>query len=150
MTDDLVELKERVEQLATFVDLLESRIDLQAGDLRVISAICRLTPITDPDEMPDGEGGRIQIDNLLRSIATQQSMQKTDIRESARAQQRLQSCIDSLTRDLGSIEVRLRNVDSNVHTLVERSARIANTPAASLSNVSARNYRSDIGSANTE
>jgi hypothetical protein len=120
MTDDLAQLKERVEQLATYVDLLEGRIDLQAGDLRVISAICRLTPVTDPDEMPDGEGGRIQIDNLLRSIATQQSMQKTRHRESMGEQRRLQSCVDSLIRDLGSIEARLRNVDRNVQALVER------------------------------
>lgn len=106
MTEELQEIKERLEQLERYVNLLESRLDAQAGTQA---------------SAEDAAGGRLgeddprirAFDQVLRSILTRQGMQNTALRSVVRGLERLQSSMEKVIEKISSIEEALRRADGN-------------------------------------
>lgn len=136
MAEDLEEIKERLEQLERYVNLLETRVDLQ-GSLMVPYSAGR-EPVALPDTenaqasareaedpRPSGDDPELKGFNyLLRTILTQQGMHNTDVRKAVRSQEGLRSTMGKAIGTLNSIEQMLRDIPRKVQTLVnEREAR---------------------------
>lgn len=106
MTEELQEIKERLEQLERYVNLLESRLDAQAGTQAGAqdAAGARLG-----EDDPRIRG----FDQVLRSILTRQGMQNTALRSVVRGLERLQSSMEKVIEKITSIEEALRGADGN-------------------------------------
>jgi SMC interacting uncharacterized protein involved in chromosome segregation len=125
MTEDLQEIRERQEQLERYVNLLETRVDLQEGLMRLYAA--GIEPAAPADAEDAGETRTSEddprlkgFDSLLRSILTQQGMHSTDLRKAVRGQERLQSRMENAATRLDSIVQMLHDVDRKVQSLVRR------------------------------
>jgi hypothetical protein len=108
MTEDLEEIKERLEQLERYLNLLETRVDLQESLMRLYSAGRRPIAPSDAEDaqsigqvaqgtLPSADAPELKgFDYLLRSILTHQGMHNTDIRKAVRSQQGPRSSMDSI------------------------------------------------------
>lgn len=131
MTEDLEEIKERLENVERYMNLLEGRVDLQESLMRLYTAGREppAAPGADHDQPGMHDAARKQrsredpelkgFDYLLRTILTHQGNHTTDLRKAVRGQEGLQWRLEKTTRTVDSVERMLREVQERVLALVD-------------------------------
>jgi hypothetical protein len=99
MTEDLEEIKERLEKLEGYVDLLESRVEWQERMMKLYDAGIKPASSSHVEDAarptaqdPLGTKHEAElhgVDNLLRSIPSKQSMHNRELTKAVRGQEGL-------------------------------------------------------------
>ena len=131
MENDLAELKQRQDLLEAHLGALEARIDGQDLMLTLVGA--RIGPVarSSPAQPPAGEAdtgdapfGLQNVESLMRSIASNQSMHTMTLRIPSRSQESwhvsLRGSVDTAVSKLDAVMESLQRVDRDLRTHIER------------------------------
>jgi len=134
MTEDLEEIKERLENVEQYVNLMERRIDVLDTVIGLRAAgrepsapsspdNVRLIATVAEDATPDDRDLELkEVDHMFRTIVIRQGMHSTSLREAVRGRDRVEVGMRSVTGTLNSIQRMLEDCQGR-RTLTPRRSR---------------------------
>lgn len=132
MTEDLEEIKESLENVEQYVNLMERKIGVLDTVIGLRAAGREPSAPSSPDNVgpiamvaedatPDDRDLELkEVDHVFRTIVIKQGMHSTSLREAARGQDRAEVGVRSVTGTLNSIQRMLEDVLRKVQALVAK------------------------------